>query len=261
MERSVRQDLILQVERLVRERLTNWPPQWEGFHWPGYTYDHTFRVRNLALALGAREGADQEVVELAALLHDITKPLGKDHARLGAEEAARVLGSLGCESELVERVHYAIATHSGDNTPYHPIENRVLGDADLIDANFGLVATWRFITIRAGRQSALEETIAGMAEWLPRKDELISLLRSEAGLAVARERSATMHRSCADVAEAFRGPNTATYGLAQMVQYIAATYERATLSSQIPAIRQAAAGEASVLAACERLEAEMSGEA
>ena len=256
----MRQDVVVQLEKFVAGRLAHWPPQWEGFHWPGYTYEHTLRVRNLALVLGDREGAEREVVELAAFLHDIAKPEGKNHARLGAEEAARVLRSLGCEPELVARAHYAIATHSGDNTLTHPVENRVLGDADLIDANFGLVATWRFITIRAGRQSTIEDTIAGMAEWLPRKDELVSLLRTEAGLGVARERSAAMHYFCAEVAEAFAGAGKGTPGLAQMVQYLAGNYERAALVEQIPVIRQVAGAEPRVVAACDRLEAEIAGE-
>ncbi len=176
------------LEAVVRDRLAEWPRQWEGFHWPGYTYEHTERVRALARKLAQAEGADTLVVDLAALLHDLAKPEGAGHAQVGAVEAAELMRGLGLDGSLVERVEFAIATHSGDNTPEHPVENRVLGDADLIDANFGLVATWRFITIRAGHHSTLEDTILGFAGWLPRKDELMGLLRSDAGRAVSRER-------------------------------------------------------------------------
>jgi len=133
------QSIIADLEKTVADRLADWPPQWEGFHWPGYTYEHTQRVRNLALRLAREEGADLEVVGLAALLHDIAKAAGKDHAQVGAEEAAKLLDGQ-VPADLRERVCHAIATHSGDNHADSPVENKVLGDADLIDSNFGLVA-------------------------------------------------------------------------------------------------------------------------
>lgn len=255
-------ELIADLEALVRERLANWPSKWEGYHWPGYTYEHTMRVRNLALRLAREAGADERVVELAALLHDIEKPAGAEHAAAGAVEAARLLAERNVEPALAERVCHAIATHAGSNTPEHPLENRVLGDADLIDANFGLVATWRFITIRAGHQGAVEETVAAMPEWLPRKNELMGLLTSEVGLAVARERSARMHRFCADLARAMAGGDSED-GLTRMVAHINAHYERGSLGEQLPELRELAraARDPVALSACDRLEAEASGKA
>lgn len=242
------------LEAVVRDRLADWPRQWEGFHWPGYTYEHTQRVRAVARTLAAAEGADEVVVDLAALLHDLAKPEGAGHAQVGAIEAAQLLRGLGLEEALVERVEFAIATHSGDNTPQHPVENRVLGDADLIDANFGLVATWRFITIRAGHSSTLEDTIRGFADWLPRKDELMHLLRSDAGRAMGQERSATMHRFCERVAEEHAAAGDGP--LVRLVAAIARQYERASLVAQLPGL---ADGHPAVLAVCERLQAEMTG--
>lgn len=248
-----------ELERLVAERLGDWPKQWEGFHWPGYTHEHTLRVRSLARTLAAMEGADPVVVDLAALLHDIAKPQGAEHARLGAAEAAALLRSHGLDPHLVARVHDAIATHSGDNTPTHPVENRVLGDADLIDANFGLVATWRFITIRAGRGSTVFETVAGFGDWLPRKDELMHLLRTEAGHAVACERSSVMHDFCEQVAAAYR--NGKHPALRQLVELIFDEHERASLMAQIARSRALLAQDAPVGSVLQRLEAEISGEA
>ncbi len=243
------------LEAVVRDRLAEWPRQWEGFHWPGYTYEHTERVRALARKLAQAEGADTLVVDLAALLHDLAKPEGAGHAQVGAVEAAELMRGLGLDGSLVERVEFAIATHSGDNTPEHPVENRVLGDADLIDANFGLVATWRFITIRAGHHSTLEDTILGFAGWLPRKDELMGLLRSDAGRAVSRERSATMHSFCEHVADEY-----AASGDGPLVRWVAAVArqcERASLVAQLPGLND---GHPATLAVCERLRAEMAGE-
>jgi uncharacterized protein len=251
------------IETIIADRLANWPRQWEGFHWPGYTHEHTYRVRNLALALGEVAGADPGVVEPAALLHDIAKAQGKEHARIGAEEADHILHDLNVEERLRARIVEAIALHSGDNTPDHPVENCVLGDADLIDANFGYVATWRFITIRAGRDLPLAETITGMAEWLPKKDELQTLLLTDAGRACAAERSRAMHAFCQDIAVAFDGQSGGTArqsrALRQMVEHVVSDCARANLTTQLPALRDLAGDDALAQAACDRLAEEIAG--
>lgn len=256
--KSIPRSDISRIENIVADRLADWPPQWEGFHWPGYTHEHTYRVRNLALALGEREGGDPAVIEPAALLHDICKAQGRDHARIGAEEAASFLGELRVEPELRERIVEAIALHSGENTHEHPVENRVLGDADLIDANFGYVATWRFITIRAGRSSSLDDTVAGMIEWLPKKDELQALLLTEGGREVAAERSRAMHAFCADIAAAFNGHATCPR-LRTLIEYVAGDYGRASLSAQLERLSDLADGDVQAEAVCRRFADEIAG--
>jgi uncharacterized protein len=249
---------IKSIHQIIEDRLGNWPPQWEGFHWPGYTYEHTLRVRSLALTLAEKEGADPIVVEPAALLHDIAKAEGREHATIGAEQVVPILNDLQLPEDLVEKVRYAIATHSGDNTVEHPAENRVLGDADLIDANFGYVATWRFITIRAGRESTIQDSVDQMIEWLPKKDELMGLLRSDAGREVAQERSRAMHAWCSDIREAFNGGAEKRQGLRQMIEYIASDYHRASLRGQLQALKDTLEGE-DARAAWQRLDAEVNG--
>jgi len=209
------------IEQLVYQRLAFWPAAWEGYHWPGYTYEHTLRVRNLALALARREKADEGVVHLAALLHDIRKDTGKDHARVGAEEALAILDRCGVNGELRLRVCDAIARHAGDNTAASPVENLCLGDADLIDANFGLVAAWRFITIRAGHDAPLSEIIAGMADWLPKKDALLGGLHTRSGREIARQRAARMHAFCEELsAQAPPPPANGHYRLLDLASHM-----------------------------------------
>jgi len=65
--------LLHELNALVAATYLLWEPGWVTFNWREYTYDHVQRVRALALTLAAREGADADVVELAALLHDVTK--------------------------------------------------------------------------------------------------------------------------------------------------------------------------------------------
>jgi len=74
------QDLIQQIEMLLRETYDLWDPGWVTFNWRNYTYDHVQRVRGLAMSLAAQENGDPIVTELAALLHDLTKPYDGEYA-------------------------------------------------------------------------------------------------------------------------------------------------------------------------------------
>ncbi len=253
--------IITELEQIVRGKLENWPEQWEGYHWPGYTWEHTLRVRNLALRLADEAGADPCIVNLAAVLHDIEKPAGREHAPIGAETARGLLAERPLDPEIAERVVSVIASHAGGNTPEHPIENLVLGDADLIDANFGLVGAWRFITIRAGHGSTVEETVRGFADWLPRKDELLGLLNTDQGRAVANDRRERMHSFCAAVEEAFDAGETGQ-GLVGLVEHINAEHVRGSILAQLPQLRQIAeAADDGALDAYRRLVNEVEGRA
>jgi putative nucleotidyltransferase with HDIG domain len=65
--------VLAELERMVRETYQLWDEDWVGFSWRNYTYDHIQRVRALSRTLARREGADVRALELATLLHDITK--------------------------------------------------------------------------------------------------------------------------------------------------------------------------------------------
>ena len=199
------QQILEELQTILHDRLAHWPPEWQGFHWPGYTYEHTFRVCNLARRLALLENANLEVVTLAALLHDIEKPVGKEHAAAGAVTAGEILERYELVPELCEQVIGAIACHAGDNTVHSPVENRVLADADLIDANFGVVALWRFITIRAGNGARIEDTVEGMAHWHERKQELLMLTCSVSGRECALERHQAMGIYVNEFVELFDG--------------------------------------------------------
>jgi putative nucleotidyltransferase with HDIG domain len=81
-------ELVRELMGLLKETFELWDPGWVTFNWRAYTYDHTQRVTGLAMTLCEREGGDTCVVELAALLHDITKAydgeylMGPDGKRL-----------------------------------------------------------------------------------------------------------------------------------------------------------------------------------
>lgn len=252
---------IAELQEIVRKRLEAWPPAWEGYHWPGYTWEHTLRVRSLALRLAREIGADCEVVALAALLHDIEKPVGREHAGAGADTARRLLTERRLAEAFLERTVSAIATHAGMNDADSPLESLALGDADMIDANFGLVGTWRFITIRAGHGQSAEETIEGIWSWLGKKEEMAHRLLLPAARDLAVERIAHTRFFCTLASRELH--NGQDGSILAMARHINAEHLRGSLEEQLPAIGALArgAGDRGAIAVWERLQAEVAGEA
>ena len=78
---------------------------WYSEHDPVHGFDHVLRVRLLAIRIARAEGADQEIVEAAVLLHDaqnLEASLGdqaprQDHHQRSAELAADVLRLRGLD--------------------------------------------------------------------------------------------------------------------------------------------------------------------
>lgn len=98
-----------------------------------YRWEHIQAVVRLALRLAELTGADREIVEAAAWLHDIRKR-GKedDHAREGAAAARQLLAQTDFDPDKIDAVADAIAQHVGLFTqqPVEPLEAAVLWDAD-----------------------------------------------------------------------------------------------------------------------------------
>jgi uncharacterized protein len=100
-----------------------------------HDFDHVLRVLALAERLGPAEGADEEILRAAVLLHDVARgEVGRiGHAQAGADQARRLLA--GYPPQRVEAVARAIAAHGfrAGPAPDSP-EARVLHDADKLDA-------------------------------------------------------------------------------------------------------------------------------
>ena len=221
--------VIHRIEEILRDVLADWPAEWIRFNWPGYTYEHTFRVCNLALTLARQLGANERVVHLAALLHDIGKPAGEPHAVPSAERAEPVMAQLGIDALTRQRVGHAIANHITKD-PLHPLENLCLYDADLIDANFGYIAFTRFISIRAGRASTAEETIREAEGWVKRVDERREGVITGPGQVIAARRYARMLEMYDQLARDLEAGEGPALGIAR---YLTAYAARPSLARQM----------------------------
>lgn len=106
---------------------------------PAHDFDHVLRVLTLALRLARAEGADPQIVQTAALLHDIARhaesETGEDHALAAARRARAILAERNAPGPFIEAVAAAIANHRfRTGAPPAGLEAQILYDADKLDA-------------------------------------------------------------------------------------------------------------------------------
>ncbi len=105
----------------------------------GHDWYHIDRVRKNALYIQSKEGGDKEVIELAALLHDISdhKFNGGDE-QLGGDVSYDAIISLGGSAEIAEKVRIIVnsVSYKGANVAdtTTSLEAKIVQDADRLDA-------------------------------------------------------------------------------------------------------------------------------
>ena len=105
----------------------------------GYDFwnDHIKYVVKNAVELAKKYGADMEIVELGALLHDIAMPseIGprEEHNFYGAKIADELLTGLNYPEDRKERVKECVLRHRGSkDLPRNTIEEQCVADADVM---------------------------------------------------------------------------------------------------------------------------------
>lgn len=109
-----------------------------------YRWEHVKAVVNQARRLAKIMGADAEIIEAAAWLHDVKKfENGAKHAELGAQFAKELLPKTNFPKKKIEAVAHAIEVHTGlwRDKPLKNLEAQVLWDADKL-TKVGLTATF-----------------------------------------------------------------------------------------------------------------------
>ncbi len=106
-----------------------------------HDWEHTLRVYRLCEKIGPVEGADMDVLRVAALLHDIGRSYQDNsqgkicHAEKGSEMACMIIKDFPLSAFQKANVIHCIKTHRfrGNIRP-QSLEAKVLFDADKIDA-------------------------------------------------------------------------------------------------------------------------------
>lgn len=139
-----------------------------------YRWEHVTAVVTLALKLAELTGADAEVVEAAAWLHDIHKETGAKHAQEGAKAAHEILSTTDFPKKKIGHVARAIRSHMGlwRKKPLKDLESQVLWDADKL-AKIGLTSVFHFtpLIVMQGNGRATQSLIDSARsnnKWLPK---------------------------------------------------------------------------------------------
>jgi len=133
------QQYYLPVANFVREYMeTTEGPEAGHRRTASFRWRHTLRVLSTAREIGLAEGANMEVLEIAALLHDVAKldPRADEihHAVLGSQVAEDFLRKLGIPEQPLQMIIEAIRYHSLDTHQDDlGLETLVLKDADRLD--------------------------------------------------------------------------------------------------------------------------------
>lgn len=97
-----------------------------------FSFRHTLFVRAAALKMAAKEGADREVVEVAALLHDVGKFIDlENHEKESAKIAKRFLKTTKFSKKQQRMIVKSILEHrSASQGKSDLLESRILSAAD-----------------------------------------------------------------------------------------------------------------------------------
>ena len=123
--------MIEKIKQLVEEKFSG-----DG---TGHDWYHIERVYKMACYIQEQEGGDREIVELAALLHDISDhKLNGGKLNHGGEVASEILRELAYPEERIELVANVIdaVSFKGALVPdkMNSIEGKIVQDADRLDA-------------------------------------------------------------------------------------------------------------------------------
>lgn len=127
----------------------------------GHDYTHMYRVWQLSKRIAKDEpGANMEIVELGALLHDIAdwKFTGGDDT-VGPQEARRWLEAAGTDTSTIDAVEHIVANISfhaslDENRPTLSLEAQIVPDADKLDA-IGAIGIARTFTYGGAKARTL----------------------------------------------------------------------------------------------------------
>ncbi|HAF48530.1 MAG TPA: HD domain-containing protein [Anaerolineaceae bacterium] len=141
------------MQKLTIEEARGWYQDADPVH----DFDHVLRVYRVATRIANAEGADLEIVQAAALLHDsrgsapgVSGNARAEHHIASAEFASEVLSAKGWPEEKIKAVQHCIRAHRfrGKEDAPETLEAKVLFDADKLDV-LGAIGAARTVAYAA----------------------------------------------------------------------------------------------------------------
>ena len=191
--RACADEVLVAAEAYVRELLAG--------EASGHDVHHVLRVRATAQRIAEQEGADQRIVELAALLHDADDPKLSPETAATLGNARSFLAGQGVDDATTAAVLAAIREVSfskNGGTPPSTPEAACVRDADRLDA-IGAIGIARAFAFGGSRGRALHDPDGTDAQTTTQHfhDKLFLLkgmMCTDAGRRLAEGRDAVLHQ-------------------------------------------------------------------
>ncbi len=187
----------------------------DGHRRPVFNYrlEHTLAVVKLARWLAPATGADLDVVECAAWLHDVAKrlkdPGSKDtHAQDASARVEDILAGTDFPMEKVPAVRQAIERHVGLRLAkrLEPLETACLWDCDKL-SKIGAASLVHFTGISGAFQPVTTEDILRRGEaWLPLARGIVDSFNTDPAREEGRRRLAFLEAHYAQLRREWSDP-------------------------------------------------------
>ena len=165
----------------------------------GHDFDHTLRVYHMAVRIAGEEGADVEMVALAALLHDVDDHKLSPETCEHKDRAVAFLKSQGVDAQKIHGIVEIISqiSFSAGNGRPSTLEGMCVQDADRLDAigAIGIGRAFAFGGSRGRRMhdpDGLDKT-ATVEHFYDKLFKLKDLMTTPTGKNLARQRDEFMH--------------------------------------------------------------------
>jgi len=137
---------------------------------PAFFEEHILPVADYGVRLARQLGADPEIVEISAYLHDISAVVDlrsmPEHPRLSAEASGSLLAQMAYPSDSIRKVERCILTHSSPlQIGEGSLEEVCLSNADAV-SQIARLPYWLFFAFSIRRLGFCEGT-----EWLRNRVE------------------------------------------------------------------------------------------
>ena len=165
----------------------------------GHDFDHTLRVYHMAVRIAGEEGADVEIVALAALLHDVDDHKLSPETCEHKDRAVAFLRDQGVDEQKTHRIVDIISeiSFSAGNGRPSTLEGMCVQDADRLDA-IGAIGIGRAFAFGGSRGRRMHDPdgadkTATVEHFYDKLFKLKDLMTTPTGKCLARQRDEFMH--------------------------------------------------------------------